>query len=287
MGLDVNSGLIFGTNYELCFLGSVTKLDCQFLHLYNASHMCFPWLMWRFSDAWSTGIVPHHWLLLDELLLHYCKHNLSLCLLINWIPPYLGLLWEMPLHLLISKSRKSFLKYFLNYKAPDVSSLLQPAITEFLVTFTHLTFLSLFPDVPSNLSLLSLRVFFYNSTSSEEVKTCLHLGESVSNASFIQASNVLQIYPHQWPCWTPGIFVMLKYISSDTWLKKWFHSLEHLLETGFSIFTLFCDRKILLIKGSRFQDTDENTSARRWSHHAFKHELTDYGVQAESGCLLL
>jgi len=106
MGLDVNSGLRFGTNYELCFLGSVTKLDCQFLHLYSASHMCFPWLIWRFSDAWSIGIVPHHWLLLDELLLHYCKHNLSLGLLINWIPPCLGHLWEMPLHLLMSKSRK-------------------------------------------------------------------------------------------------------------------------------------------------------------------------------------
>lgn len=89
------------------------------------------------------------------------------------------------------------------------------------------------------------------------------------------------ILTYQWPCWTPGIFVMLKYISSDTWLNKWFHSLEHLLEKGFSIFTLFCDRKKLLIKGKRFQDTDENTLDMRWGHHAFKHELTEYGVQAE------
>ena len=138
---------------------------------------------------WSIGIVPHHWLLLDELLLHYCKYNLSLCLLINCIPLCLGYLFEMPLHLLISKSRKSFLKYFLNCKAPDAS--LQPAITEFLMTFIHLTFLSLFPDVPSNISPLSLRVYFYISSSPEEVNTCLHIGESVSNTSLMQASNVL------------------------------------------------------------------------------------------------
>ena len=51
VGLDVNSGLSFGTKYELYLLGSVTKLDCQFLHLYNASHMCLPGLMGRFSEA--------------------------------------------------------------------------------------------------------------------------------------------------------------------------------------------------------------------------------------------
>ena len=187
MGLDVNSGLSFGTNYELCFLGSVTKLDCQFLHLYNASHMCFPWLMWRFSDAWSTGIVPHHWLLLDELLLHYCKHNLSLCLLINWIPPYLGLLWEMPLRLLISKLRKSFLKYFLNYKAPDVSSLLQPAITEFLV---------ISPILLSYLfSLMFLQISLFSAC--ESVSTTLpHRRKSKPASTLVNLSQMHHSYKH-------------------------------------------------------------------------------------------
>lgn len=40
----------------------------------------------------------------------------------------------------------------------------------------------------------------------------------------------------------------------------------------------------LFTKSDRFQDTGEGTFARRWDHHAFKQELTDYGVVAKSGC---
>ena len=177
--------------------------------------------------------------------------------------------------------------YFLNYKPPNASSLLQPAITEFLMTFTHLTFLSfslMFLQISLLLAWESISTTLPDWRKSKPASMLVNLSQTHHSCKHLMFYRF--ILTHQWPCWTPEIFVMLKYISSDTWLNKWFHSLEHLLEKGFSIFTLFCDRKKLLIKGNRFQDTDENISDMRWGHHAFKHELTEYGVQAESGCVL-